>query len=372
MKSYFIILSIAIMLSGCFGSDYVPDKPDKEFWEVVSPSSQQMNENVVLGIESVVSNLNNVYSFILIRNGKIVSEQYQNEKTADSLLNICSITKRITSSLIGIAIDKSIINGDQTLIHNYFPEISNFQADPKWNDINIYHLENMISGMDWVEVMHLPAFQSNFMNPLPFIFSRSISKTTGQNFSYNTVSTHLLSYIVQRASNQNTDDFAVEKLFNLIGIKKFNWMKDGNGVVNGGAGLELKARDLARFGLLYMQNGQWCNKQVISESWINKSLYTPVILDTLESVILATSPDEVTNTGMSIGNTWWTREFMGKTVHYGDGYGGQILMLIPEINIIIVMNRNENVELYDNIAAFNEFFNQILPMVINSVIPDGN
>jgi CubicO group peptidase (beta-lactamase class C family) len=342
---------------------------EDNFWKVATPASQQMDENVIYGLGEMVKNLNNVKSFLVIRNGKIIHEQYLNGAGEDSLLNICSVTKRITSSLIGIAIDKKIITSKNTPISRYFPEISYMGADPKWNNITIYHLLNMISGMDWIEVNDLPAFEYTFNNPnpLPLTFSRSIVNQPGTIFSYNSPGVHLLSYVIERASKKSVTSFVNNNLFGPLKIKNFKWQADGNNVKNGGANLYLASRDLAKIGLLYLQNGMWMNQRVISKKWIDESLRTPVNLDTLQGSYLSTGPYLVSKPGMSMGNTWWTMNFMGETIHYGDGYGGQILLLIPKYNVIIVMNRLDNVSVNDNINAFNEFFNQVLPMVIVSI-----
>lgn len=340
-----------------------------DFWQVVSPSSQQMDENVLYGLAAAVNNFKNVKSLLIIRNGKIVHEQYLNGAGQDSLLNIASVTKRITSSLVGIAIDRKFIRSVDTHIWHYFPEIAYYGADPQWNNITVYHLVNMISGMDWIEVNDLPAFEYTFNNPnpLPMTFSRNIIHTPGTIFSYNSPGIHLLSYVIERSTRMRVGNFANATLFYPLGINKFKWQADGNKVRNGGANLSLRSRDLAKIGLLYLQNGMWQGKRILSQKWIDASLRTPINLDTLQGSYLATGPDLVSKPGMWMGNTWWTMNFNGETIHYGDGYGGQILLLIPKYNVVVVMNRLDNVSIQDNISAFNEFFSQVLPMVFASI-----
>lgn len=345
-------------------------KPPKDaFWEVVSPVTQQMDSNMINALGGMVPYLTNVKSFLLIRNGKIVHEQYLNGATQDSLLNICSVTKRITSSLIGIAIDKKYISSVNKHIFRYFPEIFYLGADPKWRNITIYHLVNMIAGMDWIEVNDLPAFEYTFYNPnpLPMIFSRNIIHEPGTIFSYSSPETHLLSYIIERSTKMKVADFANKNLFGPLQIKNFKWQEDGNNIKNGAANLYLKARDLAKIGLLYLQDGKWLKRQILSKCWVDASLKTPINLDSLQGSYLSTGPEMVSKPGLSMGNTWWTMNFMGETVHYADGYGGQILLLVPKYNIIIVMNRLDSATISENIAAFEEFFSQVLPMVMLSI-----
>jgi CubicO group peptidase (beta-lactamase class C family) len=343
--------------------------PADDFWKVVTPSAQDMNENIIGGLGAMVSTLKNVKSFLIVRNGKIVHEQYLNGATQDSLLNICSITKRVTASLIGIAVDKRIISSLNKPVSRYFPEITYMGADPQWNNVTLYHLINMISGMNWIEVMDIPAFENTFYNPnpLPMTFSRNIAYQPGTVFSYNSPGVHLLSYVIERASKKQVADFANKNLFGPLKINAFKWQADGNNVKNGAANLYLKARDLAKLGLLYLQNGVWQHQRVISKHWIDASLRMPINLDTLQGSFLATGPQMVSKPGFSVGNTWYMMNFNGETIHYGDGYGGQLLVLIPKYQVMVVMNRLETVSLQDNIDAFGEFFSQVLPMVLASI-----
>lgn len=361
---FFIVI---IWLFGCGNKDVLPEIAKDTFWEIVTPSSQEMNEEVILELESLVSNFDNVLSFLMIRNGKIVHEQYYNGAKANTLLHIRSITKRVIASLVGIAIDKSHIESSATAITDFFPEAQESGVDPKWQEINVYHLLNMISGMDWIEATDLGQFDKNFDDPVSFIFWRNITKEPATYFSYNSPGTHLLSYIIARSSGQIIADFAQENLFEPLGINGFNWQSDGNNVENGGAGLELTARDLAKIGLLYLQNGTFLNKEVISEEWITESLHLPVNLDTLQGSYLPGSSVEISKPGRAMGNTWWTSTFQGEIIHYGDGYGGQVLLLIPKYDVIVVMNRIHTVDGEQNGFAFGEFFGQILPRILESV-----
>ena len=337
----------------------LPEVDIDTFWESATPFSQQMDETVIDELASLVGSFDRVYSFLMIRNGKIIHEQYHNGAKQNTLLPVRSITKRITATLTGIAIDKSYIDSLLIPISNYFPEISNPGVDPDWNTVNVYHLLNMISGMDWMEEEDLTTYENNFEDPLNFIFNRNIKYQPATYYAYNSPGIHLLSYIIERASENKMGDFAESYLFEPLDIKGYHWQADGNDVKRGGAGLELTSRDLAKIGLLYLQHGRWKNQPIISEQWIHQCLKQPIDLDTLEGNH---------RPGLSIGHTWWTSRYQGEIIHYGDGYGGQILLMIPKYEILVVMNRFYEVSGEENERAFNEFFSQILPRVFNSVL----
>ncbi|MDN5217331.1 serine hydrolase [Fulvivirgaceae bacterium BMA12] len=363
-----VILYSAIIVFGCDEEEMLPEIAEDTFWEVATPSSQQMDEAVLDNLASRIENFDNVYAFLLIRNGKIIHEQYHNGARRNTLLHTRSVTKRVTSALLGVAIEKSFIGQTNTLLSDHFPEILTPDINPAWRDIQLYHLVNMISGMDWVEQRDLKAFEDNFHNPLPFIFGRNILHEPATYFSYNSPGSHLLSYVIERSTQQSLDKFAEENLFGPLRVNGFKWQADGNDVENGGAGLELTARDMAKIGLLYLQNGRWNNQQVVAEQWVRASLDLPVDLDTLQGSYMPGATQEISQPGISFGNMWWTDDFQGELIHYGDGYGGQVLLIIPKFEIIVAMNRIHRVGAEENRQAFDEFFGEILPAVFESII----
>lgn len=357
-----IFLFSLVFLASCDEEDdpeSFRDVPPDTFWEVATPASQQMDETALQELASIVGKLDGVYSFLIVRNGKIVHEQYHNGAKQTSLLHTRSITKRITGTLVGIGIDNGNIAGQNAHIFNFFPEITNQGSGQGWDQVTVYHLLNMVSGMDWVENDDLDEYENNLNDPLKFIFGKDIVHEPETYYSYNTPGIHLLSHIVERTSADGVTDFAEKNLFDPLGIPGYEWEEDGGGVKRGGAGLELTARDQAKIGLLYLQNGEWQGQQIVSEEWIDQCFNQAISLDIIDGDHLQ---------GISIGQTWWTRDVAGERIHYGDGYGGQILLLVPEHEIVIVMNRAYKVDAGRNNAAFESFFTQVFPAVLDSVL----
>lgn len=353
------LVALAI-LSGCSDDNIepLPEVPLDTFWEVSSPSDQQMDAGKLDDLRDKVRDMPNVYSLVIVRNGKIVHEQYHNGANTNTLLHIRSITKRITSTMVGIGIDEGYIEGYQEPLMNFFPEISSAGGEG-WDQINIYQLLHMVSGMDWNEASDFGEYQNNQNQPLEYIFGRDIVHEPLTYFAYNTPGIDLLSYVVERTYGQQIDKLTEARLFDRLGILGYEWEAAGNGVKRGGLGLELTPRDLAKFGLLYAQSGTWQGDRIVGIGWMGSSFDNPLSLDGIDG----DHPD-----GLSIGNTWWTKEFDGVKTHYADGYGGQMLMIIPEHNIVVVMNRLFNVTDAQNADAFEEYFDIVLPGVLDSVV----
>ncbi len=348
------------LVAGCGNENQepLPEVPVDTFWEVTSPALEQMDEAALDELGADVKEMENVLSFLIVRNGKIVYEQYHNGANKYTLLHLRSITKRITSTFVGMGIDEGYIDGLQMPIANVFPEIAEPATGEGWNDVTLYHLLHMVSGMDWIEETQFDDYESKQNAPLQYIFARDIIHVPGTYYAYNTPCIDLLSYVVERTYGKQMADLAQQKLFGPLGILGYEWQQAGNGVKRGGLGLKLTARDLAKFGLLFLQNGKWDGVSIVPSEWIGQCFDNTLSLDGIEGYHTP---------GLSIGHTWWTREIAGVTLHFADGYGGQMLMLIPEHNIVIVMNRLYEVDGGKNNEAFNSFFNQILPAVLESI-----
>ena len=350
---------LAVLL-GCDddeGNDPLPEVPLDTFWEVSAPADQQMDAAVLDDLRTKVRDMSNVYSFLIVRNGKLVHEQYNGGANKNSLLHIRSITKRITAALIGIAIDEGYIEGYQTLLSDFFPEMASGTGEG-WDKVNIHHLLHMTSGMDWNEESDFTDYEGHVAEPLSYIFARDIVHEPGTYFAYNTPGIDLLSIVLERSYNKDFKEIVGEKLFDPMGILGYEWQEISYGVERGGTGLELTARDLAKIGLLHRQNGHWQSDQLVPPGWISLCFDKALSFDGI---------DGNHGANISIGNTWWTREFNGVTLYFADGYGGQMLMIIPDHNIVLVMNRKYDVDVAANAAAFEEFFDVVLPGVLDSL-----
>jgi len=359
-KSLRVCWIVLVAMLGCDDESVepLPEVPLDTFWEVSAPGDQQMNAQALEDLRADVRDLPNVYSFLIVRHGKIVHEQYDNGATKNSLLHIRSITKRVTAFLVGVAIDEGYLEGYQTPLTNFFPEIASASGEG-WDKITLHHLLHMTSGMDWDEEDDFSDYEGHITEPLSYIFSRDIVHEPGTFFAYNTPGVDLLSIVLERTYNKEFKEIVQEKLFGPLGILGYEWQEMSYGVERGGTGLELTARDLAKIGLLHSQYGQWQKDHLVNAGWISFCFEDALSFDGI---------DGNHGANISIGNTWWTREFNGVTLRYADGYGGQILMIIPEHDIIIVMNRKYDVDAGVNAEAFEAFFDVVLPGVLESVL----
>jgi CubicO group peptidase (beta-lactamase class C family) len=267
----------------------------------------------------------NVYAFLVHQYGEQKMAYYKAEECTNILYKINSITKSIIAILIGIAIDKEFINDVHTPIKKWIPNM------PEEKDqLTIYHLLTMTTGEEWPEFGKGVIFPQDFAhsdNWVEYILQTPVSEQHGMKMNYNSGSSHLLSYILQEATNMTTEEFARMYLFEPLQIKEYEWQQDPQGIYVGGFGMKMLAADLLKIGLLCLQSGEWHGQQLVSARWMNES--TVAMFKTYDHV-------------GSYGYHWWVLDPKTDGVSYHTyfamGYGGQYIIVVPEIELVAVIS----------------------------------
>lgn len=269
-----------------------------------------------------------------------------------------SVTKSVTSILLGIAFD---LNQDYNVTTKVMPMFTDYavdSADERKNEITIEDLLTMRSGLQWNEGDYtdlsddcIAMEASNAW--IQYVLSKPTDTLPGTRFEYNSGASVLLGKIVRMITGKRIDQWAEEKLFGPLGIKNYYWKKTPDGEIDTEGGLYLRAEDLAKIGTLFLNKGRWQNEQIVSESWVTASI-RPVVNDAY--------PDN--NNKIGYGYQWWVPEHIdGRTkIFAGNGYGGQFLMVAPEYDLIVVFNGwniNERAEK----SSWNVLQDRIIPVL---------
>ena len=282
--------------------------------------NQKMNLKAIDDAEKAAAGLSDIRSFLVMWNGSVVSENYYGGATAATLHHARSITKSIVSVLIGIAIDKGLIGSVDEKVLDYIPELQSQDNDLRKNQITIKHLLTMTSGFQWTETGEW--FFSATSAAISEAWKRPLAGNPGEIYNYDSPSTDLLTVILTRATKRDARTFATENLFAPLGIAHFEWEQDPAGYHRGSAGLVTRAQDLAKIGQLYLQNGQWNKYQIVSPEWIEESV----------------APHVRVNEAISYGYLWRSRQVDSIEHYFGMGYGGQYLMVVPKLKMVIAAN----------------------------------
>ena len=296
-----------------------------------------------------------VHSMLIFKDGKLVFEEYfkghnfkhdepnhHGEWVAwerDSLHRVMSVTKSITSACIGIALDQGFVQSAHQSIFDYLPEHQHFKTDGK-EKITIEHLLTMTSGLqgnEWLVPYSNPKNDVIMVyfsqDPITHILSKPLKYEPGTLFQYYGGSNFLLAEILKNATKMDLDAFSGKYFFEPLGIDPYYWFQLNKGVIDGAGGLKITPRDMVKIGVTFLNNGIWNGKRIISEQWVEKSA-TPFPGNNW----MNNWDDHWGMRGYSY--SWWTHRFVksGRAInmYYAAGWGGQYIMVIPELNTVVV------------------------------------
>ncbi len=262
-----------------------------------------------------------VRAVLVVRHGYIVHEGYYNGFTADDRDNVRSVTKSVTSTLVGIALANGDLESLDVTIGDFFPEYFEGGANADKRAITVRDLLTMRSGLKWGEANWevIPLWESD-LDQMRRILNLPLENTPREVWNYSTADTHLLGGILTRATGMSLLDYANAKLFEPLGITGAEWDTDSQGYNVGGATLSLTPREMAKFGYLYLNNGVWDGEQIVPAAWVALST--------------AVQDDET-----DYGYLWWRgeREFFGGYPAFAAlGYGGDMIFVYPALDLVVV------------------------------------
>jgi CubicO group peptidase (beta-lactamase class C family) len=241
-------------------------------WRSSTPEMQGMDSAKLLIADEFIQNrLPDAFNLLVVKNGYLVFEKYYSWGSADKYAVVHSVTKSVTSALIGIALDKGYLRSVDQKLTEFFPEYITDELDPRKKEISLKHLLTMSAGFRWNDRGPVMRSWNTSSNWAKFTIQLPQGKNLGDVFNYNSSTSHLLSIILSKATKTSALDFAKRNLFEPLGIQSAYWHQDPQGYYIGGFGLGLSARDLAKIGFLYLNNGYWDGQSIVSEYWVKKS-----------------------------------------------------------------------------------------------------
>ncbi len=269
--------------------------------------------------------LQSLNSLIIGRNGEVLAEEgFHGTSTARST-NIKSASKSVVSALVGIAIDKGILEGVDQRIAPILADRLPKDADPRIRDITIGHLLSMQAGLDRTSGPNYGAWISS-RHWVRAALARPMVTDPGGEMLYSTGSPHLLSAILTKTSGKSTLALAREWL-GPAGVAIASWERDPQGIYLGGNQMAMTPKSLYRFGELYRNGGRTPDgKQIVPETWVRESF--------VKRTTTRWSGDDY-------GYGWFGIRLAGHEVHYGWGYGGQMIYVVPDLALTVAMTSDE-------------------------------
>jgi CubicO group peptidase (beta-lactamase class C family) len=295
--------------------DYWPT----EGWRTSTPAEQGVDAEKLAQMLDAIGQQNlPIHSVLVIRNGYIVSETYFGSDTPETKREIYSVTKSFIATLIGIAIDKGLIAGVNVPVGDFFPDRSFANWDAAKQAMTLENFLTMTTGLDWPEDDATFRRLYGSRDWVKFVLDEPMRSQPGSQFLYCSGCSHVLSAIIQAQTGMNTRGFAEQELFAPLGISNLAWDTDATGIPIGGWGLQLAPRDLAKLGYLYLNDGAWDGRQIVSKQWVRT----------------ATQTHTPSDTDLGYGYQWWTYPRWG--AYAALGRYGQTIFVVPELDLIVV------------------------------------
>lgn len=259
---------------------------------------------------------------LVSRDGEMLAERAFNGRGIGDSTNIKSASKSIISGMVGIAIDKGLLQGvDQKIAPLLESELPR-NPDPRMSEITIGNLLSMQAGLARMSGPNYGRWVSSG-NWVRFALSEPFDGEPGGQMLYSTASTHLLSAILTRVGEKSTLALSREWFEPVEGFRIGSWERDPQGIYLGGNQMAMTASSLLAFGQLYQNGGRTADGvQVIPQQWIEQS-WTPRTNSRFS--------------GDGYGYGWFLRRIGGEDVRFGWGYGGQMLYVVPSLGLTVVM-----------------------------------
>jgi CubicO group peptidase (beta-lactamase class C family) len=332
-------LALLLIAVGGFAASAQPSSSPP----AATPDARLIGETVERAKE-----LPNLRTLIVSHNGDVLAEQALKGAGLEKTANIKSASKTILSALVGIAIERGVLQGVEQPVASILDQSIPADADPRVRQITVGHLLSMQAGLERTSGRNYGAWISSG-NWVRDALSRPFVDEPGGRMLYSTGSTHLLSAALTRASKRSTLELARDWLGEPLEITVAPWTRDPQGIYLGGNEMALSPRALHRFGELYRQGGTIDGRRVVSEDWIRES-WTP----------RTSSPF----TGDGYGYGWFIRDMRGHTAYYAWGFGGQMLYVIPSLGLTVTITSDPTEP-----SREDNYIGQLHALVADGIVP---
>ncbi|QEA38212.1 serine hydrolase [Pistricoccus aurantiacus] len=285
-------------------------------------NAQTAKESLVEKAIAQVESLPRLHTLLAAHDGEPFIEYAAPGKSLNRPANIKSLSKLVISALVGIAIERNVMEGvEQPITELLADERIPDGADPRIHEIRMKHLLTMQAGLERTSgPYYAPWIASD--DWIAYALTRPFVDEPGGRMLYSTGNTHLLSAALTDSSGRDTHTLASSWLGEPLDIRIPPWTRDPQGIYLGGNNMALSPRALLTFGELYRQGGIHDGERILSEDWIAAS-WTPYTRSEFNSDLY--------------GYGWFITQLAEHIVYYGFGFGGQRLYVIPSLALTVVM-----------------------------------
>lgn len=292
-----------------------------EGWRASPPEDLRLDGSRLNAmVERIRDSIPTIDNVMVVRHGYVAVDEYFGSFNATQRHRIFSCTKSVTSTLIGIAIEKGHIPSLDSRVLSLLPNHTALNVNPWKESLTIRHLLSMASGIDarddypddWLWLNRM----LNSPDAVQYCLDLNVTVQPGTRFKYTNANSHLLSAIITETTGEAALEYAMENLFQPLGISDVEWEDDAKGINWGHDRLYMRPRDMAKIGYLFLRGGEWDGKQVIPESWVRDATTKRMDADIFPGY----------------GYQWW----IGDWYYCAMGYAGQFIYVFPDQDMVVV------------------------------------
>jgi CubicO group peptidase (beta-lactamase class C family) len=311
-----ILAAFLLLCSGPFTGAAEPPAPPRS-----TPEAQGIPSSAILAfVEAAEEKVDALHSLMVLRHGHVVAEGWWEPYRREDPHVLFSLSKSFASTGIGLAIAEGRLSVDDTVL-SYFPEDAPAEPSDNLKALRVRDLLSMSTGHHADAIAGFPYTSSELTQTF---LGLPVAHKPGTHFVYNTPASYMLSAIVQKVSGTTLLDYLGPRLFEPLGIQDPTWDASADGVSMGGYGLSVRTEDIARFGQLYLQKGQWQGQQLLPAEWVEAA--------TARQVSNGSSP--VSDWEQGYGYQFWRCRH---NLYRGDGAFGQYCIVMPEHDAVIAI-----------------------------------
>ncbi len=318
------VVPVVFLLSVSCQKKAAPVLWPEETWPTATPESQGVDSTVLAGaLRTLRGQGVNIHSILLIRNGYVVLDAAFYPYDGKSLHDVASVTKSVTATLVGQAVREGVLPGLEAPIGEVLEGQGPAKPPGGWENVTLERLMTMSSGLACGDP---PVEETLFhvrSSPhwVRFILGLEVVEEPGSRFDYCSPNFHLLSAAVHHGAGTSLANFARGRLFGPLGITRYQWPRDPQGVNVGWGDLRLSPADMARLGYLYMRQGRWKDRQVLPRGWVEEAVAPRLSIPGGQA---------------DYGYGWWLARGDFKGVYEARGRGGQSITVWPGMGILLI------------------------------------
>lgn len=321
--------------------DYEPLAADG--WEVSTPEQVGLDPGQVARLYHAAGERETLYGLLVVKDGQLIAEDYFNQGRVDQQALVQSVAKSYTSALVGITLEQGCLPSVDARMVDYFPDLA--IDDPRKGQITVRDMLQMRAGYPAEEgdqALFEALFSGDYVH---LVADVPLASTPGSDFHYSNLTAHWLGVIVARACDTDLESLAQTHLFDPLGAEVGPWRKDVDGYNWAAGELHVTARDAARFGLLYLNAGEFDGSQVISSGWVDSSL---------ETYSEGAYGDIGAFGDIGYGYLWWSADVGGHPVNFAWGHGGQLIVLVHDLDMVVVVTADPFYDTYGSASWRHE------------------